>query len=59
MINYQLCKEFPALSPFDVDARRYADVIKLYSSVIDLNIDRKFKSDPNRVVRRPAGDNWF
>ena len=58
-INYQLCKEFPALTPYDLDKRRYHDVIKLFAEVRGLQIHMDKMNDPDRVVRRPAGDNWF
>jgi hypothetical protein len=58
-INYQLCREFTGLTPFVVDDRRYADVIKLYAEVIDLHAEVKKQQDPNRVIRRRAGDDWF
>ena len=66
LINHQICKEYPALSPFDVDDQRYSDVIKLYADVIGLNMEiSKTREEPKRqpkkdqLIRRPAGDNWF
>lgn len=47
------------MTPFAVDDRRYADVIKLYAEVIDLHAEVKKQQDPNRVIRRRAGDDWF
>lgn len=58
-INYQLCKEFPAFTPYDVDERSFVSVIELYADVRRLQIREKKLNDPNRVIRRPASDNWF
>lgn len=59
MISYQLCKEFQALSPFDVDVRPYVEVIKLYADVRKIQMREKRQKDPNRVFRKKAGDDWF
>ena len=58
-MSYQLCKEFPALTPYELDNRRFKDVIDLYVDVRQMQIRTKKNSDPNRVIRRPAGDDWF
>lgn len=59
MISYQLCKEFPALSPYEIEDRTFCEVIHLYSDVRRMQIRDKKNKDPNRIIRRPAGDNWF
>lgn len=63
LINYQLCKEFPALSPYDVDDKSFHAVIKLYSEVRIMQMNeeglQEKENNPNRVIRKPAGDNWF
>lgn len=66
LISHQLCKEYPALSPFAVDEQRYCDVIGLYADVIGLNMEiNKTREAPKKrpqkdeIIRRPAGDNWF
>ena len=63
MINYQLCKEFPAFTPYEIDDTSFHSVIKLDSDVRTMQIQNekieKQINDPDRVVRRPAGDNWF
>ena len=63
MINYQLCKEFPALSPYEVDDRTYCSVIKLYAEVRQMQMNEEKHeekiNDPNRVIRVPAPDTWF
>jgi len=58
-INYQLCKEFPALTPYEIDDRTFVEVIDLYADVRALQIREEKLNDPNRVIRRPAGDKWF
>ena len=58
-INYQLCKEFPAFTPFYIDDSSFYKVIELYADVRKSQIDIKKRSDPNRVIRKPAGDDWF
>lgn len=58
-INHQICKEYPALSPYDVDAKTYGSVIQLYIDMRTLQIRQTKAQDPNRVIRRRAGDDWF
>lgn len=64
-MNYTLCKEFPSLSPFDIDSKSYHDVIVLFGEVRTLqkNIEKEQKrnttKDGRRIIRRPASDNWF
>jgi len=66
LISHQICKEYPALSPFDVDERNYCDVIRLYADVIGLNMEltknrevAQKRPKKDEIIRRPAGDNWF
>lgn len=62
-IEYNLCKEFPAMTPMQVDEMAFHDVIRLYSKVRTYQIREEEIKDiltnPNRVIRRPAGNNWF
>lgn len=58
-IEYNLSKEFPSMDPMEIEERPYVKVINLYSDVRRMQIRQKKMSDPNRVIRRPAGDNWF
>lgn len=58
-LNYQLCKEFPALTPYEIDSKPFDKVIELYSDIRTMQLREKKQSDPNRVIRRPAGDDWF
>ena len=61
MINHQLCKEYPALSPYDVDEKPYATVIDLYSDVrkMQLASEKNVTPQGNKIIRRKAGDDWF
>ena len=58
-IEYSLTKEFPAFTPFDVEDSTFYRVIDLFTDTRKLQIRAKRESDPNRVIRRPAGDDWF
>ena len=61
-INYQLCKEFSGLSPFDVDNQPFFEVIKIYGEVRALQIRENLNENnpnENKVIRRKAGDDWF
>ena len=62
-IEYQLCKEFPAFKPFDIEDTAYHDVIKLYADVRQLQINNNLNnvSDETgkKIIRKKAGDDWF
>lgn len=62
-IEYNLCKEFPAMTPMQVDDMTFNDVIRLYGKVRQYQIREEDIKDiltnPNRKIRRPAGDRWF
>lgn len=58
-IEYNLCKEFPALSPWEIDERSYHTVIRLYSDTRRIQIRDQKLRDPDEVIRVKAGDNWF
>lgn len=58
-ISYNLSKEFPAMCPPMIDEMTFVDVINLYSKVRKYQIREEELSDPNRVIRIPAGDKWF
>ena len=36
----------------------FCDVINLYVDVIKMKRREKKQNDPNRIIRKPAGDNW-
>lgn len=69
LLNYQLCKEFPALTPIAVNCEKYHTIIKLYKDLRILqirenkNAERKTGSvrgkPQEQVIRRKAGNNWF
>lgn len=59
VLEYNLTKEFPALSPFDIEKSVFEEIIELYADVRMVQIRAEKESDPDRVIRRPAGNNWF
>lgn len=59
VIEYSLAKEFAALSPFDIEDYSFFKIIDLFIDLRTMQIRDKQEADPNRVIRRPAGDNWF
>lgn len=64
-MSYSLCKEFPALTPFDIDDKPYHDVIVLFGEVrtmqkrIKKYNKKHYTKDGKKIIRRPASDNWF
>lgn len=65
-INYNLCKIFPAFTPFAIDCEKYHNVIMLYADVRREQIRQKRLENKRtkivkgkRVERRRASDNWF
>ena len=58
LIAHNLCKEYQALRPFEVDEQPYCEVIKLFAELRRAQIREKKMSDPDRIIRRPA-TNWF
>lgn len=61
-MNYQLCKEFPSFTPFDIECEKYHRVVGLYANVRKLQIresEQIEQSKKPKVIRRPAGDDWF
>lgn len=56
-----MCKEYPALSPYDVDETPYGRVIDLYCDMRKMQIASKKNVNPQgaTVIRRKAGDDWF
>jgi len=59
-MNVQLCKAFPALSPFAVRRERAHEVFLLVRrmNTQPKNVNGQ-KVDKKGRVRRPAGDDWF
>lgn len=61
-LNYQLCKEFPAMTPYDVEDKPFCRVIELYADVRRVQIKERKKietPEKEKIIRRPASDNWF
>lgn len=66
MLEYNLCKEFPSLTPLSIEKEGFDDIIDLYIDLRGLQIREETVTEKNtkkvkgkRLVRRPAGDNWF
>ena len=69
-LEYVICKEFAALTPFTIDEMEYQSVIELFADLRDMQI-RNEKKNPDRsrhnfpgrkeddVIYRPAGDDWY
>lgn len=50
------------MTPFDVENKAYYKVIELFADLRSMQIrDKKKKDTPEaeRIIRRPAGDDWF
>lgn len=58
-LEHTLCKAYPALSPFTVDREEFGVVIDIFGDLIRLTKREKKRDDPDRIIRRPAGDDWF
>lgn len=66
MLEYNLCKEFPSLTPLSIEKEGFYDIIDLYIDLRGLQIREETENNKNtkkvngkRLVRRPAGDSWF
>ena len=66
MLEYNLCKEFPSLTPLSIEKEGFYDIIDLYIDLRNLQIQQEIENNKNtkkvngkRLVRRPAGDSWF
>lgn len=60
-MKYNLCKEFPALSPLQLDSTSFHRVIKLYADLRKRQIKEKQNYDPvtgERIVYRKA-TTWY
>lgn len=50
------------MTPYDVEDKEYYKVIELYADVRRVQIKEKKRietPEKDRVIRRPASDNWF
>lgn len=66
MLEYNLCKEFPSLTPLSIEKEGFYDIIDLYIDLRRLQIREETTMEKNtkkvkgkKLVRRRAGDNWF
>ena len=66
MLEYNLCKEFPSLTPLSIEVEGFYKIIDLYIDLRNLQIRQEKETEKNtkkikgkRLVRRPAGNNWF
>ena len=58
-INHSLCKEYTVLSPYEIDEKPFFEVIELFGETRQMQIREKISSNPNRIIRRKAGDDWY
>lgn len=48
------------LTPFTIERESYCKVIELYADVRRMQISEAKKTkNGKRIIRRPAGDDWF
>lgn len=50
---------YPALTPWDIDNRPFDMVIDLFSDVRRMQIHEDKEESKPKIIRRPAGDNWW
>jgi len=58
-INKSLCETFTGLDPIKLLDYPAEDVFELINNTISHNKRNSKESKGNKVIRRPAGDNWF
>lgn len=57
-----LCDRFPALTPFNIRREKMVDLFKLINKMNTYAKHAEKKKDKQakpKVIRRPAGDDWF
>lgn len=58
-----ICTRFQALTPFQIRRERACEVFLLMRRLSDYTERERKKNPPakngKKVIRRPAGDNWF
>ena len=61
-LEYNLCKEYPAMTPFELENTSFFEVIDLFidTKKMQMRIE-EIREEPKKekVIRRPAGDDWF
>ena len=59
-MEISLCERFPGLTPFRIRQEKAREVFLLIRRLHRYNeLSSARKVGKNRVIRRPAGDNWF
>lgn len=58
-INKALCEAYSGLDPIKLLDYPAEDVFELINNTISYNKRNSKEAKNNRVIRRPAGDNWF
>ena len=64
-INKALCTEYVGLNPLELLDYPAEDVFELITNMIDYNnrndkeINAGKSKNNNKIIRRPAGDNWL
>lgn len=61
-INRNLCQTYNGLDPLSLLDYPAEDVIELINHTLRYNqrhVNDNGKSDKAKVIRKPAGDNWF
>ena len=60
-MNVNICDRFGCLSPFDVRRKPAREVFLIVKRLNEYNrLNKKNHSNTGKkIIRRPAGDNWF
>lgn len=58
-INKALCEAYSGLDPIKLLDYPAEDVFELINDTISYNKRNSKENKNNKVIRRPAGDNWF
>ena len=54
-LKYNLCKEFPSLTPWDLEERSYYKVMKLYKQLRTMQIKGTKRAGTKAAENTPAG----
>ena len=61
-MQLSICDRFPAVSPFEIRKQRFGEVFLLIRRLNTSFKNQKKNTNPKsgkRIIRKPAGDNWF
>lgn len=58
-IIVSMSERFPSLNPLSIRQMRAREVFLFIRRFIAYSKKEKRDKDGNRIIRRPAGDNWF